>query len=280
MEEKHRWNAGRFVQLAVLSVYALISLAPLAYMLVTSVKTERDILLRAGTWIPQPWIGNNYSKILHDSQDPIGRWFLNSAVSVSAGTLLTLVVASLAAYALARLDFPGRQLIFYMILGSMLVPGVVYTIPVFSEFANANLIDTYWPLVLVYAAGPFGVFLLRQFYLGIPREIEEAAIVDGAGKFRRWYKIILPMTRTPLLTLSILTFVGIYNDFFWPLVATNSTQMRTITVGIAIVTQGTYTNNYGPLMAFATVAAIPTVLLFLVLQRYFVASAALSGVKG
>jgi len=122
--------------------------------------------------------------------------------------------------------------------------------------------------------------LLRQFYLSIPRELEEAAVIDGAGKFRRWFQIVLPMTWTPLMTLGILTGVGVYNDFLWPLIAMQTKDMYTITVGISIVTSGAYVNNYGPLMAFSAVAAVPTIVLFIILQRHFVASAALSGVKG
>jgi multiple sugar transport system permease protein len=166
----------------------------------------------------------------------------------------------------------------------MLIPGVTLLIPVYSEFANLlpgiNLINTYAPLTLVYGAGPFGVFLLRQFYLGIPKELEEAAMIDGAGKFRRWWQLILPLSRTPLILLGILTAIAIYNDYLWPLVATTSADMRTITVGIALVTQGSYTNNYGPLMAFSAMAALPPILFFFALQRYFVGSSVLSGVKG
>jgi multiple sugar transport system permease protein len=199
---------------------------------------------------------------------------------VLGGTVLVLLAASLAAYGLSRLQWPGRDAVFYVILASTLIPGVTFIIPLFGEFARANLLDTYWPIILVHPAGAFGVFMLRQFYLSIPRELEEAAIIDGAGKFRRWAQIVLPLMRTPFLTLAVLTGVGIYNDFIWPLIAMQSSDMYTITVGISIVTQGAYVNLYGPLMAFSTVAAVPTVILFIILQRYFVASATLSGVKG
>ena len=157
-------------------------------------------------------------------------------------------------------------------------------IPLYNEFANAvpnySLIDTYWPLILPYASGVFGVFLLRQFYIAIPREIEEAAMIDGAGKFRRWYGLIVPLTRAANLTLGVLTFMAIYNDYLGPLLFTTSAQMRTVTVGIALVTLGSYTSNYGGLMAFSTLAALPVIVVFLVLQRYFIGSSALSGVKG
>jgi multiple sugar transport system permease protein len=279
MDTTQRWNAQRTIHVTGLVLLAIITVAPLIYMLVTSVRTAASIN-RGPSWIPSPFTLSNYTTIFHDPQSPVFRWFLNSAIAVGCGTFLTLLCASLAAYALARLDFPGRTLIFYFILASMLIPAVILVIPVYSEFARFNLIDTYAPLILVYPAGPFGVFLLRQFYLAIPRELEEAATIDGAGKFRRWYQIVLPLSRAPLITLAILTFVGIYNDFFWPLVATQTKEMRTVTVGIAIATQGGYTSLYGQLMALSTLAAVPTILLFVILQRYFVASSALSGVKG
>jgi multiple sugar transport system permease protein len=280
MDNAERWTLQRFVQLAVLILLAAWTIWPLAYMVSTSLKSTAEVTLNVAGLIPQhPTLGN-YRQIFSDNQDPIGRWFFNSAVAVGAGGFLTLLCASLAAYGLSRLDWPGRDLFFYLILASTLIPGITFIIPVFSEFANAGLLNTYWPIILVYPAGAFGVFLLRQFYLSIPRELEEAAVIDGAGKFRRWFQIILPMTRTPLMTLGILTGVGIYNDFLWPLIAMQTKDMYTITVGISIVTSGAYVNNYGPLMAFSAVAAVPTIILFILLQRHFVASAALSAVKG
>lgn len=275
-----RWTWQRLLQLAALILLSLWVLLPLAFMLVTSFKTNPDITIHPASWIPHPFTWQNYTQILHDQQNPIGRWFVNSAVVVTGAVLLVLIVASLAAYALARLDFPGRDALFIAILASTLIPGVTFLIPLFSEFARAHLLNTYWAMILVHPAGAFAVFMLRQFYLGIPREIEEAAVIDGAGMFRRWLRIILPMTQAPLLTLAILTAVGVYNDFLWPLVVAQSQNMYTITVGISIVTTGAYVNNFGPLMAFSAVAALPSILLFVILQRYFVASAALTGVKG
>jgi multiple sugar transport system permease protein len=280
MEMTQRWTISRYLQVATLVVLAAWTIWPLLYMLSTSLKNTAEVNLNVAGLIPQHPTFENYTQIFKDNQDPIGRWFFNSAVAVCGGTLLTLLCASLAAYGLSRLEWPGRDLFFYVILASTLIPGITFIIPMFSEFARANLLNTYWPIILIYPAGAFGVFLLRQFYLGIPRELEEAAVIDGAGKFRRWFQIILPMTRTPLLTLTILTAVGVYNDFLWPLIAMQTKEMYTITVGISIVTAGAYVNNYGPLMAFSTVAALPTIILFLILQRHFVASAALSGVKG
>jgi multiple sugar transport system permease protein len=280
MEQAAKWTWPRYLQLAALLVLAAWTIWPLAYMLSTSLKSTAEVTLNVAGLIPQHPTFGNYTQIFSDTQDPIGRWFLNSAVAVAGGTFLTLLCASLAAYGLSRFEWPGRDLFFYAILASTLIPGITFIIPQFSEFAWANLLNTYWPIVLVYPAGAFGVFLLRQFYLGIPREIEEAAVIDGAGKFRRWFQIILPMTRTPLMTLTILTAVGIYNDFLWPLIVMQTKDMYTITIGISIVTSGAYVNNYGPLMAFSTIAALPTIILFLLLQRHFVASAALSGVKG
>jgi multiple sugar transport system permease protein len=280
MEQAQRWTPQRYLQLLVLILLALWTIWPLAYMISTSLKNTAEVTLNNAGLIPQHPTWGNYSQIFSDNQDPILRWFLNSAVAVVGGTFLTLLVASLAAYSLSRLHWPGRDLVFYLILASMLIPGVTFIIPQFAEFATANLLNTYWPIILVYPASAFGVFLLRQFYLGIPKELEEAAVIDGAGKFRRWFAIILPMTRTPLMTLGILGAVGIYNDFLWPLIVMQTKDMYTITIGISIVTSGAYVNNYGPLMAFSTVAAIPTIVLFIILQRHFVASAALSGVKG
>lgn len=278
--QSRAWTPTYMLKLALLIVLAAWVLWPISIMLVTSIKSESQVTTDVTGYVPKPFTFNNYTQIFSDAQDPIGRWFLNSGVSVFGGTFLVLLVSSLAAYGLSRLRWPGRDALFIVILASTLIPGITFIIPVFAEFANANLLNTYWPIVLVYPAGAFAVFLLRQFYLSIPRELEEAAIIDGAGKFRRWAQIVLPMMRTPLLTLAVLTAVGIYNDFLWPLIAMQTADMYTITVGITIVTQGAYVSQYAHLMAFSTLAAIPTVILFIVLQRYFVASATLSGVKG
>jgi multiple sugar transport system permease protein len=275
-----RWNAGRFLQLLALIAIAIWVLWPLAIALSTSLKSQSEILLNVGGLIPQKPTLANYTQIFNDAQAPVGRWFFNSAVAVCCGTFLVLLVDSLAAYGLSRLYFPGRDTLFIVLLAATVIPGITFIIPLFEEFVKFGLLNTYWPIILVYPAGVFGVFMLRQFYLSIPRELEEAAVIDGAGKFRRWAQIILPMTSTPLITLAILTSVAIYNDFLWPLLAEQNTNMLTVTVGIAIVTEGAYVSNYGPLMAFSVAAALPTIVLFTILQRYFVASAVLSGVKG
>ena len=279
-----RTSMARWLPTAVLTVLAIIFLIPLAWMLVTSVRPANDITKGIISWIPRPLTFENYSTILSDSQNPIGRWFINSAFVAVAATILTLIIASSAAYALARLSFPGKNAIFIVLLTSMLIPGILLIIPLYNEFANAlpnySLIDTYWPLILPYASGVFGVFLLRQFYMQIPKDLEEAAMIDGAGKFRRWLQVIMPLSQAPLLTLGILTLMGVYNDYLGPLIFTTSQEMRTITVGIALVTLGSYVSNYGALMAFSTIAALPVIVLFLLLQRYFVGSSALSGVKG
>ncbi len=277
---RRRVTVRGILHLAALILIGAWVLWPLLIMISTSLKSQSEVILNTAGLIPNKPTFANYQQIFSDNQDPIGRWFLNSAIVVGCGTILVLIVCSLAAYGLARLQFPGRNTLFIIILASTLIPGITFILPLFSEFASFHLLNTYWPLILVYPASAFGVFLLRQFYLSIPREIEDAAVIDGAGKFRRWLLICLPMMRTPLVTLAILTAVGVYNDFLWPLIVEESSDMYTITVGIAIVTEGAYVSNYGPLMAFSTIAAIPAILLFVVLQRYFVSSTVLTGIKG
>ena len=201
------------IHLAVLILIGAWVIWPLLIMISTSLKSQAEVTLNTAGLIPVKPTFGNYQQIFSDKQDPIARWFLNSAISVGGGTILVLLVCSLAAYGLARLQFPGRNAVFILILASTLIPGITFILPLFSEFASFHLLNTYWPIILVYPASAFGVFLLRQFYLSIPKEIEDAAVIDGAGKFRRWLMICLPMMRTPLATLGLLTAVGIYNDF-------------------------------------------------------------------
>ena len=271
---------GAWLPTLLLLAGALLFLAPLAWMVSTAFKPEKEIFSPEVRWIPaHPTLRNLDALAGKVREAPMGRWLLNSAVVSTSVVLLTLLIASLAAYALSRLRFKGRDALFYVILATMLVPGQVTLIPVFLLIQKLGWFDTYQALIIPGLAGPFGVFLLRQYMQTIPKELEEAAVVDGCGPWRVWAQVILPLTQPALATLAVLTFLASWNDFMWPLIATNSIEMRTVPVGISLF-NGRYTTEYGLMMASAIVASLPVVAAFLLLQRFIIRGVVLTGLKG
>jgi multiple sugar transport system permease protein len=264
----------------LLTIGALFFLAPLAWMASTAFKPEGEVFEKTPHWIPRHPTFHNFTSLAEKSSEaPIGRWLLNSAIVSTSVVLLTLLLSAMTAYPLARLRFRGRDALFYTIVAAMIVPGQVTIIPVFLLIQRLGWFDTYPALIVPGLASPFGVFLIRQFMQTIPRELEEAAAIDGCGPWRTWAQVILPLTTPALATLGVLTFLGAWNDFLWPLIATNSTEMRTIPVGIQIF-QGHYTTEYGLMMATAVLASIPVIVVFLALQRFVVRGIVLTGLKG
>jgi multiple sugar transport system permease protein len=211
---------------------------------------------------------------------PIWRAYYNSLVVSISTTFLVLVVSSLAAYALARLDFPGRNLIFAIIVSSLLIPGQITLIPVFLRLHRWGWLNTYKALIVPALAGPFAVFLLRQFMLSIPRDLEDAARIDGCSKFRTFYTIVLPLIKPALTTLAIFTFFGSWNDFMWPLITMTRRNMMTLPVALqAYLAAFNYMIEAGYILAASVAATVPPAVFFLVFRRYIIKGIALSGLK-
>ncbi|EXX85434.1 ABC transporter permease [Paenibacillus darwinianus] len=263
-------------------VVAAIFLLPLVWMLSTSFKNDFEALAGQMNFIPSKPTAENYIKGLTGElmNVPITRWIANSVSVGMIGTGIVMLIDSMAAYALARLtDLPFRKTLLSLFIASLMIPGVLTFLPMYMEFNALGLINTYAALILPYSAGAFGVFLLYQFFASFPKEIEEAARMDGANKWQIYARILLPSAVSIMVTLGIFTFMGIYNDFVWPLYATTSPEMRTITAGIAMMAQGSYTQAYGKLMAMTTIATLPVMLIFIFGQRSFVRAITQSGVK-
>ncbi len=261
---------------------AVVFLLPLVWMVSTGFKNDFEALAGQMNFIPKkPTIENFVDGLTGELMNvPITRWIFNSLFAGAAGTAIVLWIDSMAAFALARLpDVPLRRFLFPMFVASLMIPGVLTFLPMYLEFNAFGLINTYYALVLPYTAGAFGVFLLYQFFVSFPREIEEAARIDGANKWHIYAGLLLPSSVPILVTLGIFTFMGVYNDFVWPLYATTSPDMRTITAGIAMMAQGSYTQAYGKLMAMTTIAALPVLLVFIFGQRSFVRAITQSGIK-
>lgn len=274
-------NRQPLLHLAMLAAAAFF-LAPLVWMVTTAFKAPDDIIRGLGAlrWLPDPATTANFASVLAKGEEfPVWRWTANSVLISTAVTALVLTVDALAAFAYARLRWRGRDLIFGLLVGTMLVPGQVLLIPSYLLIRALGWFDTYWALTVPAAASAFGVFLLRQFMLGIPIELEEAARMDGCGPFRVFWHVVLPLSRAPLATLGIFTYLGAWNAFEGPLIFTDSLVMRTLPIGITIF-QGRYNIEYGPMMAAATLAAIPVVIAFLLLQRHITRGIALTGLAG
>ena len=268
-------NAFTYVALYLIS---LIIVVPLLWMLLTSFKTDFDAINSPASPLPNPFTPEAYAT-LATGDLPILRWFANSVIAAAAQTAIILVTASAAAYALARLEFRGKKIVFGAIVATLLVPGVIFLIPNYLIVNNFGWLDTLWAVIVPGSAGAFGVFFLRQFFISLPGEIEEAARVDGAGDFRIFWQIILPLSRPALATLAVLSFLTNWNDFIWPIYVLLSPENLTLQPGLSVL-QGTYSTHFGIVMAGAVIASVPVLILFTLAQKQIVESVASSGVKG
>jgi multiple sugar transport system permease protein len=261
----------------VLGVGLVLMLAPFLWMLVSSLKPEAEIQRVPATWWPQAPSLDNYRELFDRLDFP--RFFANSTLVAVAVTAGNLVFCSMVGYALAKLDFAGKRLLFGLVLVMLMVPGVVTFVPLFVLVSNLGLVNTYPGLILPFLVTPLGVFLMRQFISGLPDELIEAARIDGAGEWRIFSRVIMPLCGPALATLGILTFLSSWNNFLWPLVVAQSEDRYTLPVALALYSIGQNATRYGLLLAGSVVIILPVIALFVALQRYFVQGIATTGIK-
>jgi multiple sugar transport system permease protein len=261
----------------VLILGSAVMIMPFVWMVSTSLKTPPEIFRYPPTWIPDPVAWENYARTL--SAIPFGRYYFNSLFVAVSVTLLQIVTASLGAFAFARMRFRGRDALFLMYLATLMIPFQVTMIPNFILIRYLGWYDSFQALIFPTAFSAFAVFLLRQFFMGIPLEMDEAARMDGAGSFRIWWQIIMPLSTPVLAALTIFTFLGSWNDFLWPLIITNSVSTRTIPVGLAAF-QGEYNTQWNLLMAGSVIALLPVLIVYFFAQRRFIEGITLSGMGG
>ncbi len=270
---------GPAVTHLLLIMLSIVMIFPFVTMLLTSLMTLSQAYSFPPDLIPKPITVAPYFQALE--LRPFHIYLFNSLLVALAITVGRLFSCSLGAFAFARLQFPGRDAIFWVYLSTLMLPEQVTLIPLFFIMKNFGWIDRYQGLIIPFVVTAFGVFLLRQFFLTIPREIEDAAIIDGCGPWSLYWRIILPLAVPGLAALGVLTFVNSYNMFVWPLIVTNSDSMRTIVVGIGLLTaDNTNLTNWPRMMAISAFAVIPSLLIFVFGQRYFVQGITLSGLKG
>ena len=272
---------GRRLQLvaayAALTIGSLWALFPFLWMISTSLKSDSQVLIYPPLWLPSPPIWDNYPAVL--KLLPFGRFLVNTMIVAVTVTILELITSSFAAYAFARLRFPGRDKLFLLYLATLMIPGQVTIIPNFLVMSWLGWVDTYMALIIPAAFSAFGTFLLRQFFLSIPPELEQAARMDGCSYFGIYRHIILPLSGPALATLAVFAFMTQWNAFLWPLIVTNKEAMRTLTVGIRYFGDEA-AGQFNYLMAGTVMSIIPILIVFLVLQRYFVRGVALTGRGG
>ncbi|GEB52352.1 MULTISPECIES: carbohydrate ABC transporter permease [Streptomyces] len=261
----------------VLSLGAVVTVFPLLWELLTSFKTFGESTRVPPTIWPEQWEWSNYAKVF--SAVPFDQQFLNTLLMTVARTGAQLVLCSMAAYAFARIRFPGRGPLFLAFLAVLMVPGELFLLPQYQIMQNLGWLDSLQALVVPGMFSAFGTFLLRQFFLGLPEELEEAARLDGANPFTVYWRIALPLARPGLLALGILTFLWSWNDLMWPLVVNTDPEKVPLSVGLASL-QGAHLTEYPVLMAGALLATLPVIVVFMLMQRHFIQGIAFSGMKG
>jgi len=272
-----RWGESAAAHVAVIAL-ACVFFLPFLWMLGTAVKPDNDIFLYPPKWIPSVWQFANFANAW--AKAPFARFYFNSVVVTAAIALIQLTTAALAAYAFARLQFSGKSMLFVSYLIVMMIPNQVTLIPNFITLKTLGMLNTYWALILPFVTTGFGTFLIRQYFLSIPQELFDAAVIDGAGHLRILWTICVPIAGPAFATFGLLTTMWHWNDFFWPLIVTSSPQMRTLPLGLVVFTNSEQGTSWNFLMAAGIFTALPIVLLFLVAQRHFVQGVARVGIKG
>ncbi|MCC6396534.1 MAG: carbohydrate ABC transporter permease [Bacteroidetes bacterium] len=270
------------VAYGVLILLSGVFLLPLLWMLSVSVQDVEGVFAQPFRWIPEQPRWENFREAV--TMFPFGRYLANTTIITFSVVLLTLLSSSLVAYGFSRMRFRGRNLLFALCLSTMMLPGQVTMIPLYVAFARLGWVDTWYPLIVPALFGsPFYIFLLRQFFLTIPREYDEAAVLDGAGKLRIYWSIILHLARPALATVALFSFVGTWNDFFGPLIYINTPEKATLTLGLQMLKSqivGTGTVQWHILMAASLLVMLPNVVVFFLAQKHFVKGLQMGGLRG
>lgn len=261
----------------VLVAGCAVMVFPFFWMVTTSFKNIFEATSFPPVWFPKTWLWQNYSDVWRLA--PFGRYFVNTIFVAGCTTVLDLATASLAAYALARMRFPGRTVLFFLFLATVMVPFEVLIVPDFIIVQKLHWYNTYRAQIVPFAASGFTIFLLRQFFAGIPSELYEAAVLDGAGHLRFLWRVVLPLSTPALVTAALFNFLASWNAFLWPLIVTSKPELRPIQLGLQVFTSD-QSVQYHLLMAASTLVVLPVLIVFLLAQRYVIEGVARAGLKG
>jgi multiple sugar transport system permease protein len=277
IHHRKRFGWGYLAIYVSVIIFGLLILMPFAYMISTSLKTRGEVFTTPVQWIPSTLKWNNFSDALNEY--PIARYFLNSMLVSTSVTLLNLVTCSLAGYGFAKFTYPGRNIVFGIVLATMMIPLSSMIIPLFLVVKSFGWIDTYYGLIIPAGTSAFGIFLMRQHMMSIPDDLLDAARLDGTSEPRIFLTMVLPMSKTALSSLAIFIFMWNWDSVLWPLLVATGDRYRTLPLGVALF-ESSYGTNYPQLMAVALLAMLPVLIVFLVLQRNFVEAMTMSSVKG
>lgn len=279
-----RLSLGVVVRYTLITALAILVFMPFILSFLGTFKTNPEVTAYPPTFLPREWHPENWVQtwsveISGAGQYVFARWFFNSFWLAVVNMVTQLFFCSLAAYAFARMRFPGKELIFAFIIASMAIPGAVTLIPGYVFFAKLGWINTYWPLIIPKLVVPFGIFMLTQFFKSIPRELEEAAYIDGASRFRTYWNVAMPLSRPALITLAIIQFQGSWNDFLGPLLYLRDAKLLTLTVGLNFF-KTQYAVEWNKILVGSMFNAIPILIIFFIFNKYYMEGASYSGLAG
>jgi multiple sugar transport system permease protein len=270
-------SVARIITLVVLTILAIIWILPILWAIDTSLKPEGET-----TAIPVSWFASHFTLdayITTFATTNLPRWYFNSFLTSAIISIVTVILASMAAFAFSRVPFKGRSILFWIILAGIMVPVQILIVPLFTQMQSLGLVDTYWGIMLPQFASPIAVFIFKQYFDGIPKELEEAAIMDGASRWRVYWQIWMPLARPAIAAVAIFAFVISWNNFLWPFIVITGNNMMTVPVGLSTV-QTSFGVRYAQIMASAVLAGIPVLIVFLFFQRQIVQGIAGTGLKG
>lgn len=268
----------RLVATLLLALPAAVHIFPVLYMLSVSFKSAAEAYQFPPTILPVQPVTSNYPEALRAA--PLGQFMLNSLIAATGITILQLITSIFAAYALARMDFKGRKFILAVVVAVLMVPPEITVLPNYLMIVRGGLLDTYTALIAPFSASAFGIFLLYQFFRGVPKELEEAALIDGASRLRFLFQILVPVSMPAIISFAVFSFVSAWNQYLWPLVVTQTTSMRTVQIGVGMFRSEQEASSWGLVMAATSILVIPSLALFVATQKQFVKGLIMSGVKG
>ena len=274
-----RKNRSKRLLIMMACIIAYLFLLPLLFMVFTSFKGVAESVTST-TLLPKEWTFENYIELFHNTDtSPVIQWLINTAIITICGTALRITTSVLAAYALARLNVPGKKIILIGLIWAMAIPEIVTYFPLFYIFKQIGGLNTYWALILPSGSGVMCIYLIYNFLIDFPKELEEAGLVEGANIFQILWHIVLPSVKPVVITQAFITFLGLYNSYLWPSLVINKNETRTITLGIAALVLGENYTNPGMMMASTVVSVIPVMIIFIFANKYIVKGFTHSGIK-
>lgn len=275
--QKRKLSAGQIITFVLLTIGAFSMILPFFWMVSTSIKTTGETLAIPPVWLPENWQWSNYETAL--TMAPFDQYFINSVIITLSSTIGEVITSILAAFAFSKLQFFGKNILFTILISTMMVPFELLMIPNYLTLSKMGMINSYWAMIIPFLASVFSVFLLKQNFEAVPKQLYYAAKVDGASDWRFLWQILVPMSKSSIVTVVILKMIGSWNSFMWPLMVTNETHLRLLPVGLQAFTTeaGTY---FELLMAAATIVVLPMIIIYLFLQKYIIKGISNTGVKG